>query len=118
MTHYKEQRRYPRATVIDLYVRWGTTPECDHDGDQVTSLSLGGCFLVTEREAESGETVFIRLWEGGTPGGLYKGVVRYQLELSDPLPPIGLGVEFVEVGEEDRERLREVMAYYSKPAAP
>ena len=118
LTHYEEKRRYPRATVIDLYVRWGTTPECEHDGDQVTSLSLGGCFLVTEREAESGETVFIRLWEASTPGGLYQGVVRYQLQLSDPLPPIGLGVEFVEVGEEDSERLQGVMEYYSRPAEP
>jgi hypothetical protein len=118
LTHYEEKRRHPRAAVINLYVRWGLTRECEYDGDQVTSLSLGGCFLVTERRAESGETVFIRLWEAQQPGGLYEGVVRYQLQLSDPLPPIGLGVEFVRMDEEDREKLRGVMEYYSKPASP
>ena len=115
MPEYKDKRRYPRAAVIDMYVNWGRTKACNYDGDQITSLSLGGCFLVTERQADPNEIIYIQLWETYTPGGLYKGRVRYQLQVSDPFPPIGVGVEFIDISEKDRKNLEEVMEFYSKP---
>ena len=113
MPEYRDKRRYPRASVIDLYVDWGRTEACNYGGDQITSLSLGWCFLVTERQVNPDDIIFIQLWETHAPGGLYKGRVRYQLQVSDPFPPIGIGVEFIDVDEEDRNKLQEVISYYS-----
>ena len=53
MTQHGEKRRYPRAKVINLYVHWGMTEACEYDGDQVTSLSEGGRFLLTGRQARN-----------------------------------------------------------------
>jgi hypothetical protein len=115
MPEYKDKRRYPRAAVIDLYVNWGKTKSCNYGGDQITSLSLGGCFLVTVRQADPDEIIFIELWEAHKPGGLYKGRVKYQLQISDPFPPIGIGVEFIDINDRDMKNLEEVIKYYSKP---
>lgn len=113
MSQYREKRKYPRATALNLYVHWGRTEDCIYQGDQITSLSLGGCFLLTERHAQSGEIIFMQLWESNKPGGLYKGVVRYQLDVSGSFPSIGLGVEFIDTLEHDRLNLQEVMRFYS-----
>jgi hypothetical protein len=114
MPEYNDKRRYPRAAVIDLYVNWGRSEACRYHGDQITSLSLGGCFLVTEKQADPDDIIYIQLWETHTVGGLYKGRIRYQLQVSDPFPPIGIGVEFIDIDERDRKNLQEVITYYSK----
>ena len=84
------RRRHPRI-LISIDVDWGETPACVHKG-RVTTLGLGGCFVLTPVEVAAGRPVFIRLFL--SPGservtdGMVWGRVAYQQS------GVGLGVEF------------------------
>jgi hypothetical protein len=99
---FNEQRRHERVTV-DIYVHWGWTQECSYT-DRVFSISVGGCFLRMGRPAETGQTLFIRLWlpEEKT----LRGEVRYRLER------IGVGVEFKGLTQADAAALEELAEHY------
>ena len=102
-----EQRRHERVRVA-VKIDWGETAYCLWQ-DRITSLSVGGCFVQTGREVQKGEQIYLRLWlrDGET---ILRGEVRYCLER------VGLGVEFQELMERDKERLAELVEYYR--AAP
>lgn len=110
---FRDQRRHVRARVA-INVDWGVTPACEFAGDRVTSLSVGGCFIQTERQVNEGSTVYVRLWEMQGGRGTFRGVVRYQLQLSPKHPPIGLGLEFPDLGEEERANLKEVLSFFGE----
>lgn len=113
---FRDQRRYARARVA-INVDWGTTPACEFAGDRVTSLSVGGCFIQTERQVNEGSAVYVRLWEMPGGRGTFRGVVRYQLQLSPKHPPIGLGLEFPDLGPEEAASLKEVLNFFGEPVA-
>jgi hypothetical protein len=72
-------------------VDWGETRACVETG-QVTSLSVGGCFIQTPLEVNEGKLLFIRLLlaPGSKRGteGMVRGQVLYHL------PQLGIGVWF------------------------
>jgi hypothetical protein len=108
---YEGRRRFPRATVA-LNVQWGPTLTCEYS-DRVTSLSLGGCFVMTERPAQEGTRVYVRLWEMHEGQGVFEGIVRYQLRLRPGHPPVGIGIEFTRLTPEDKVSLQDVLNFYS-----
>lgn len=110
---FRDQRRHVRARV-SINVDWGLTPSCEFAGDRVTSLSVGGCFIQTERPVKEDATVYVRLWEMPGGRGTFRGVVRYLLQLSPKHPPIGLGLEFPDLGEEERANLKEVLSFFGE----
>ncbi|MFQ5816654.1 MAG: PilZ domain-containing protein [Terriglobia bacterium] len=68
---------------------------------QIRDLSLGGAFIEDHRPIARGRVVQMRLLlDGGTPI-VAKAIVR-RVE-----PDIGMGVEFIEMTADDRNRLRE-----------
>lgn len=85
-----ERRRYPRVKY-SISVDWGGTPACVHKG-QITTLSVGGCFIQTPIEAEKGKPVFIRLLLAPESERVIEGVVWGRVAYH--LPKVGLGVEF------------------------
>ena len=99
-------RRHPRVNV-NLFADWGLGPECE-SYDKVTSLSISGCFLATQRELRIGEVIYIRL-PVETRTLRLKGIVRRQLRIMEGMPPTGVGVEFIAVSSDDERRLQEVM---------
>jgi hypothetical protein len=101
---FKDNRRYTRARV-ELHVSWGWTPQCLLKS-KMTSLSAGGCFIQTELLAIRGQAVYVALWIPTEK--ILRGEVRYNLE------GIGVGVEFLEVSPEERERIAEVVEYFGK----
>lgn len=105
---YKENRRYTRARV-DLHVAWGWTQQCLLKG-KVTSLSVGGCFVQTELLALRGQAVYVALWLPTEK--ILRGEVRYNLE------GIGVGVEFSDVPDEERERIAEIVGYFGEKGPP
>lgn len=111
---FKDLRRHPRIKV-SININWGATAECEYSGDRVTSLSLGGCFILTERLIKEGSTIHVRLWEMPGGKGVFRGYVRYQLQLSPRHVPIGLGVSFDGLSPEEMDSLREVLMFYSEP---
>ena len=110
---FKDQRRHARAKV-SINVDWGVTPACEYGGDRVTSLSLGGCFIQTERHVKEGGKVYVRLWEMPGGRGIFRGVVRYQLQLSPKHAPIGLGLEFHDLNAEEKANLKEVLNFFGE----
>ena len=104
-----EKRRYERVRV-SIRVDWGETAYCVWQ-DRATSLSVGGCFIQTERELTAGRKIYLRLWlrDGER---ILRGEVRYCLER------VGLGVQFFEVMERDKERLAELVEYYRDAPQP
>lgn len=111
---FKDHRKYSRITV-SINLNWGATRECVHDGDRITRLSLGGCFIQTERKVKEGSVIYLRLWKLPGGKGVFRGIVRYQLQLSAKYAPIGFGVEFSGLDAEETARLREVLAFYGEP---
>ena len=98
-----ERRRDERARV-SITTDWGETPYCLRR-DRITTLSAGGCFVQTERGLEAGQKIYVRLWlrDGER---ILRGEVRYCLER------VGLGVQFSELMESDKERLSELVEHY------
>ena len=103
-----EQRKYERAKV-DIIVSWGRTAQC-YEMDRVTSFSAGGCFLQTEHRAERGERVFVKFWvpEEKT----IRCEVRYQLER------IGMGLEFTDLSDGERQVLGGLVDDYRRAFRP
>ena len=98
-----ERRRDERARV-SINTHWGETAYCIWQG-RVTSLSAGGCFVQTERDLKTGQKIYLRLWlRDGEK--ILRGEVRYCLER------VGLGIQFFELMERDKELLVELVAYY------
>jgi hypothetical protein len=95
---------------VSFPIEWGRTEECEHDGDKVTRLSAGGCFIQTAHEAKRDETLFLRLWEA-SHGGVLQARVRYQLRVNLRFPPIGIGVEFIALSDEDENHLEHLLAF-------
>jgi len=103
-------RKYPRFNV-DFFADWGRGPEYEYY-DRITSLSLGGCFLATQRELRSGDEIFIR-WSGEISDPInLKGAIRYQLRVMGEATPTGAGIEFVGVSSQSEKSLQAVLNNY------
>jgi len=99
-----ERRRDERA-LVSINIDWGKTPYCDWQ-DRITSLSVGGCFLQTERPLEAGDTLYISFWLAAGGEKILRGEVRYCMER------VGLGVRFLELMEREKDQLEELIAHY------
>lgn len=102
-----EKRRHERARV-SINIDWGETAYCLWH-DRITSLSVGGCFIQTERELKTEQKIYLRLWLRGGER-ILRGEIRYCLER------VGLGVQFFELMESDKERLVEMVEHYRREA--
>jgi hypothetical protein len=109
---YDERRRYPRVRV-SLKVECGDTPACTGEGE-VTSLSVGGCFVRTSLTLAKGKTIFIRLLlapeSESVIEGLLLGHVRYHL------PKVGLGVEFKQLRAGYRKHIEDIVEFHLNEA--
>ena len=79
---------------------------------RVTDLSEGGCYLDTMGEALSGEIVSFKLHLTGDDWIELTGQVAHQS------PPIGFGLRFVNLTDEQIERLRSVISRIKHPHDP
>ena len=105
-----EQRKYPRLTV-DFFADWGWGPECEYY-DKITSLSISGCFLATKRELNAGDEIYIR-WTADRLGMIsLKGAVRYQLRVVEGAPSTGVGMEFVDMSAQNRQKMQAILSQY------
>src|SRR5205085_7817108 len=110
-----EQRRSPRVDV-DFFADWGWGPECEFY-DRITSLSLSGCFLATNRDLETRQEIYLR-WTEERAGAInLKGAVRYQLRVMEGARPTGAGVEFINISDQSLKKLESMMQQYGKLAA-
>ena len=95
----KELRRYPRATFqTPVVAQW--RGESKTGSGTVSNMSLGGCYVLTNKPAQFGEQIFIAMVHKIPE---IECVVRYVD------PEVGMGVEFMGVKTEVREMLDEFL---------
>ncbi len=105
---FKDRRRHPRIKYA-LSVDWGETPACIHQG-QVTTLSVGGCFLQTPLEVAQGKPLFIRLLLAPKSESVMEGIVWGRVAYH--LPGVGLGVEFKKLPPGYAEHIEDIVEFH------
>ena len=105
---FNDRRRYPRIKY-SLNVDWGETPACVHQG-QVTTLSVGGCFLQTPLEVAQGGLIFIRLLLAPESVSAMEGVVWGRVAYH--VPGVGLGVEFKKLPSGYAEHIEDIVEFH------
>ena len=86
-------------------VEWGVDDNCLWQ-DRITSLSIGGCFLQTKMVLPAGRKISLRLFLSAGPARTLRGEVRYCMER------VGVGVEFLDLMESEKERITELVRFY------
>jgi Tfp pilus assembly protein PilZ len=83
-----------------------------HAPARITDLSEGGCFVDSLGEAEIGEqlTVSVQL-----PNGSWLELTG---EVAHQMRPVGFGLRFVDLSDQQREDLRSFIAYLKGPHSP
>jgi hypothetical protein len=111
---FTNQRRFPRVKVT-LEVDWGRTASCGRTG-QVTSLSVGGCFIQTEREAKipSRSVLFMRLLLAPGAASILDGLMMCRVLYN--LEGVGLGVEFMTLKVGYEEDIQDLVNFYLESA--
>ena len=95
----KELRRYPRASLRPpLVAQW--RGESKTGSGTVSNMSVGGCYVLTNKPARFAEQVFIAMVHEIPE---IECVVRYVD------PEVGMGVEFMGVKTEVRQMLDEFL---------
>jgi hypothetical protein len=104
-----EKRRHPRVRA-SIAIDWGLTPEClQHD--RITSFSVGGCFIQTAEALSPAAIVYISFYLSPKGERIIRGQVKYNLE------QVGLGVEFLDLTEREREDFQSLVNHYRKTQA-
>lgn len=105
---FKDRRKYPRIKY-SLTVDWGETPACAHQGE-VTTLSVGGCFLQTPLEVAQGGLIFIRLLLAPESKSVMEGMVWGRVAYHRP--GVGLGVEFKKLPPGYAEHIEDIVEFH------
>ena len=99
-----EKRRHPRVKA-SIQIYWGLTPEClNHD--RITSFSIGGCFIQTKKAARPLMLVYMRFFLSNKAERIICGEVRYHMN------EVGLGIEFLNLTESDKQSFQTLVDYY------
>jgi hypothetical protein len=104
---FQNRRKHPRIKY-SLEVDWGQMPACVNKG-QITTLSVGGCFLQTPLKVAKEGLIFIRLLLAPTSETVMEGVVWGRVAYH--LPGVGLGVEFKKLPPGYAEHIRDIVEF-------
>src|SRR5262245_54425403 len=98
LTHLMSDRRTEKRWDVCLDAVWdGKSGNYDA---RITDLSEGGCYVDTMGEAQVSEVITFKLQ---LPEGEW---LELSGEVAHQTPPLGFGLRFVELTDEQRERLR------------
>ena len=95
-----DDRRSKQRLNVSLNAMWDSSTEA-HSA-RVTNLSLGGCYLDSVGEVRRGEIVGFRVLMPDEDWLYLEGEVRHH-------SAAGFGVQFIELNEEQTEKLRWLM---------
>ena len=97
--------------------RWDVSLDAVWDGKsgnhtaRITDLSDGGCYVDSLGDVKMGELVHLKLQ---LPNGEW---FELSGEVAHHTPPVGFGVRFFDLSEEQLEALRSVIQYLKDPSA-
>ena len=98
--------------------RWDVCLDAVWDGKsgnyqaRVTDLSEGGCYVDSLGEAVIGEVIVFKLQ---LPNGEW---LELSGEVAHQTPPLGFGLRFVTLTDEQREKLRSLLDHLQPPQNP
>ena len=104
-----DERRSQQRLDVSLDAVWdghGNRPA------RITDLSEGGCFVDTTGEAVTGERLTFRVQ---LPDGNWLELTG---EVAHHVWPVGFGLRFVDLSEEQRERLLSFIEHLKRPHDP
>jgi hypothetical protein len=104
-----DERRSEDRFTVSLGAVWdggGSRPA------RITDLSEGGCFVDAIGEAYIGEPLMLRV---KLPDGTW---LELNGEIAHQMQPVGFGVRFVNLSDEQCEQLRSFIAYLRGPHDP
>jgi Tfp pilus assembly protein PilZ len=106
-----DERRSEKRIDVSLETVWDGTGS-KRLSARITDLSEGGCFVDTTGEAQIGErlTVRIQLPDGNS--------LALTGEVAHESRPIGFGLRFVDLSDEQREQLHSFLASLNEPNDP
>jgi hypothetical protein len=96
--------------------RWEVSLDAVWDGNsgnypaRVSDLSEGGCYMDTMGEATPGEILTLKLLLPNRDWLELRGIVAHHT------PPLGFGLQFVDLPEEQLETLRAFIEYLNDPS--
>ena len=79
---------------------------------RVTDLSEGGCYVDTLGDAHVGEILSFKIQ---TPTGEWLELTG---EVAHETPPLGFGLRFAYLNDEQLEQLRSLISHFQNPTAP
>ena len=79
---------------------------------RITDLSEGGCFVDTIGEVNAGEVLTFRV---PLPDG---NLLELTGEVAHQMRPVGFGLRFLQLSDEQREQLRQFLDYLKNPHDP
>ena len=97
--------------------RWDVSLDAVWDGKsgnydaRITDLSDGGCYMDSLGDVTMGELVNLKLQ---LPGGEW---LELSGEVAHHTPPVGFGVRFLDLSEEQLTKLRSFIEYLKDPSA-
>lgn len=98
--------------------RWDVCLDAVWDGKsgnyvaRVTDLSEGGCYVDTLGEAQVGEVIVFKLQLPEAEWLELTGEVAHQT------PPLGFGLRFINLTDEQRQKLRSLLDHLQPPQNP
>ena len=97
----RHDRRYPRvATPQGIWVAWQDGDEqSKRNVSRVRDLNIGGLFIATSKPAALGVTLTVLF-------AVPEGEIRGRAVVRNVVPNEGMGVQFIELGQEASVRLQ------------
>ena len=106
-----DERRSEKRLEVSLETVWDGTGSKKLSA-RITDLSEGGCFVDTTGEAQIGERLTVRIQ---LPDG---NCLELTGEVAHESRPIGFGLRFVDLSDEQREQLHSFLANLKGPNDP
>ena len=110
LTHRMSDRRTEKRCDVCLDAVWDG--KSGNYGARVTDLSEGGCYVDTMGEAQVGEVISFKLQ---LPAGEW---LELSGEVAHQTPPLGFGLRFVDLSDEQCEKLRALLDDLQPPQNP
>jgi hypothetical protein len=105
-----DERRSEKRWDVSLNALWDG--KSGNYTARITDLSDGGCYVDSLGDVTMGELVHLKLQ---LPGGKW---LELSGEVAHHTPPVGFGIRFLELSEEQLAGLRAFIEYLKDPTAP
>lgn len=105
-----EENRRARRVSTSIDVKWGFTEECPYAGT-IINMTVFGCAMHNKEgiEVQSGQVILIRFWMP------HERILKVEVVHNALKDVKGFGAKFIELTEEERETLEQIVQLFGEP---